>query len=113
MNNTEQNIQDDTNSSSPSGARGETRKGSTAKYLRDKQGVSQQAKDNLKEFTRIKKTMLDALAEEDLTIAQLTEKLGMPQDEVVYYLMSLVKYGFVKTGDVDDMDEYYTYKLIK
>jgi DNA-directed RNA polymerase specialized sigma subunit len=91
----------------------EIEKGKTAKYLRDKQGVSQQAKDNLKEFTRIKKSMLDALAEEDLTIAQLTEKLGMPKDEVVYYLMSLVKYGFVKTGDVDDMDEYYTYKLIK
>jgi len=27
--------------------------------------------------------------------------------------MSLVKYGFVKTGEVDDMDEYYTYKLNK
>lgn len=91
----------------------EIEKGKTAKYLRDKQGVSQQAKDNLKEFTRIKKTMLEALADEDLTIAQLTEKLAMPKDEVVYYLMSLVKYGFVKTGDVDDMDEYYTYKLIK
>ena len=37
----------------------------------------------------------------------------MPSDEVVYYLMSLVKYGFVKTGDIDDMDEYYTYKLNK
>jgi hypothetical protein len=37
----------------------------------------------------------------------------MPTHEVMYYLMSLVKYGLVKTGDIDDMDEYYSYKLNK
>ena len=57
--------------------------------------------------------MLEALANEDLTVKQMTDKLNMPSDEVVFYLMSLVKYGFVKTGDIDDMDEYYTYKLNK
>jgi DNA-binding MarR family transcriptional regulator len=87
--------------------------GKTAKYLREKQGVSEQAKENLKEFTRIKKRMLDALAEQDMTIAEMSEKLSMSRPDVVYYLMSLVKYGFVKTGDIDDMDEYYTYKLNK
>ncbi len=87
--------------------------GKTAKYLREKQGVSEQAKENLKEFTRIKKRMLDALAEQDMTIAEMAEKLSMGRPDVVYYLMSLVKYGFVKTGDIDDMDEYYTYKLNK
>jgi hypothetical protein len=91
----------------------EVEKGKTAKYLRDKIGVSEQAKDNLKEFTRIKKSITDALAEGDMTIDQLTTKLSMPKPDVVYYLMSLVKYGVVKTGDIDDMDEYYTYKLNK
>jgi hypothetical protein len=91
----------------------EVEKGKTAKYLRDKQGVSEKAKANLIEFTKIKKTILDALSESDLTIAQLTAKLGMPKDEVAYYLLTLVKYGFVLTGEVDDMDEYYTYKLNK
>lgn len=92
----------------------EVEPGKTAKYLREKLGgIPQQAKDNLKEFNAIKKQILDALSEEELTIKQLTEKLNMPSHEVVYYLMSLVKYGFVKTGDVDDMDEYYTYKLNK
>jgi hypothetical protein len=37
----------------------------------------------------------------------------MPANEVVYYLMSLVKYGFVQTGAVDDMDAYFSYKLKK
>ena len=88
-------------------------KGKTAKYLREKQGVSQVAKDNLKEFNTIKKAILDALKEGDLTILELTAKLNMPKHEVVYYLMSLIKYGFVQTGSVDDMDEYFTYKLKK
>jgi hypothetical protein len=91
----------------------EVEKGKTAKYLRDKIGVSEQAKENLKEFARIKKSITDALAEGDMTIDQLTTKLSMPKPDVVYYLMSLVKYGVVKTGDIDDMDEYYTYKLNK
>ena len=52
-------------------------------------------------------------ADEDLTVKQLAEKNGMPTHETMYYLMSLVKFGFVKTGDIDDMDEYYTYKLNK
>jgi predicted transcriptional regulator len=91
----------------------EIEKGKTAKYLREKQGVSQMAKDNLKEFNTIKKAILDALKEGDLTINELTLKLNMPKADVVYYLMSLIKYGFVQTGGVDDMDEYFTYKLKK
>lgn len=88
-------------------------KGKTFKYLRDKREVPQEVKDQLKEFNRIKKSILDALQESDLTIDQLTQKLNMPKPDVVYYLMSLIKYGFVQTGEVDDMDEYFTYKLKK
>lgn len=116
MNN--KNIQDETNSvpvqgigvtNSPLGAGG-----STAKYLREKLGgIPEQAKENLKEFNGIKRQMLDALKEQDLTVKQMSEKINMPTDQVVYYLMSLVKYGFVKTGEIDDMDEYFTYKLNK
>lgn len=91
----------------------EFEKGKTVKYLKDKRHVSQAAKDNLKEFIRVKKAILDALKESDLTIKELTEKLQMPKHEVVYYLLSLVKYGFVQTGDIDDMDEYFLYKLKK
>lgn len=88
-------------------------KGKTYKYLREKREVSQAVKDNLKQFIKIKKAILDALQEGDLTIEELTKKLNMPKHEVVYYLMSLVKYGFVQTGAVDDMDAYFSYKLKK
>jgi len=88
-------------------------KGKTFKYLREKRGVSEEAKENLKNFTRIKKSILDALRENDMTIDQLTLKLDMPKHEVVFYLMTLIKYGFVQTGAIDDMDEYFSYKLKK
>lgn len=107
----ENDIQDKANSNPPSGVGGTIEKGKTAKYLREKLGgIPEKAKENLKVYNGIKKQILDALKDQDLTVIQLTEKLNMPSDEVVYYLMSLVKYGFVKTGDIDDMDEYYTYK---
>ncbi|MDD2798522.1 MAG: hypothetical protein PHV20_08020 [Bacteroidales bacterium] len=89
----------------------EVEKGKTAKYLRDKQGVSEQVKENLKAFTQIKKRILDALKESDMTILQLSQKLEMPTHEVMYNLLSMVKFGWVETGEIDDMDEYYTYKL--
>jgi predicted transcriptional regulator len=88
-------------------------KGKTYKYLREKRDVSKTALDNQKQFSKIKKSILEALLESDLTIDQLTQKLNLPKHEVVYYLMSLVKYGFVQTGAVDDMDEYFSYKIKK
>lgn len=88
-------------------------KGKTFKYLREKREVSQAAKDNLKQFNKIKKNILDSLKEEDLTIDQLTQILEISKDQIVFYLMSLVKYGYVQTGAIDDMDEYFSYKLKK
>lgn len=86
-------------------------KGKTFKYLREKREVSESAKEKLKNFTRVKKSILDALRENDMTIDQLTQRLNIPKHEVVFYLMTLIKYGFVQTGEVDDMDEYFSYKL--
>ncbi|MDD4778486.1 MULTISPECIES: ArsR family transcriptional regulator [unclassified Proteiniphilum] len=91
----------------------ETEIGKTAKYLRDKQGIPEKAKEQLKEYNRIKKVITDALKEEDLTITQLSEKLRIPKSEITFYLMTLVKYGIIATGEIDYMDEYYTYKLVK
>lgn len=89
----------------------EVEKGKTFKYLREKKEVSQDVKDNLKHFNQIKKTILDLLKENDLTVDQLTQKMNMPKNEVVFYLMSLVRFGFVQTGAIDEMDEYFVYKL--
>lgn len=91
----------------------ETSKGQTFRQLREKRPVSPEVKEQLKNFNKTKKAILNALGEGEQTIAQLSEKLSMPTHEVVYYLMSLLKYGFVQKGELDDMDEYFTYKLTK
>ncbi len=88
-------------------------KGRTVKIMREKRKVSEAVKENLKDFNKIKRAILSELQKEDLTIAQLSERIDMPKDELVYYLMSLVKFGFVQTDTIDDMDEYYNYKIRK
>ncbi|MDD3196492.1 MAG: ArsR family transcriptional regulator [Paludibacter sp.] len=92
----------------------EVEKGKTAKYLREKLGgIPEQAKEQLKEFNQQKRKIMDALKEEELTVKQLADKLQMPTHDVMFYLSSLVKYGQVAVGEIDDMDEYFTYKLNK
>ncbi len=89
----------------------EVEKGKTAKYLREKREVSPVVKENLKTYTRIKKSILNTMKEGEMTVPQLAEKLDMPAHVVMFYLMSLLKYGFVETAAVDDNDEYFYYKI--
>jgi predicted transcriptional regulator len=86
-------------------------KGKTIKYLREKRKVSDEVKEKLKSFNQKKKALLAMLKEGEMTIPQLAEKLGMPAHEVMYYLMSLLKFGLVETGEIDDNDEYFYYKI--
>lgn len=88
-----------------------TEKGQTFKIMREKRKVSQAVTDNLKDFNKRKRLILDELKKENLTIPQLSKRIDMPLDETVYYLASLVKFGFVATGPVDDKDEYFYYKI--
>ncbi len=88
-----------------------TESGKTAKTLREKHPVPNEVKEKLKYFTRTKKAIVNALKEGDKTVPQLAEQLNMPGDEVMFQLMSLLKYGIVKVGEMDDMDEFYYYKL--
>jgi len=85
----------------------------TVKILREKRKVSDRVKENLKQFNKEKKAILDALGKGDMTIAQISKETGMAKDKTMFILMSLVKFGFASAGTVDEMDEYFTYKLKK
>ena len=89
----------------------EIEKGKTAKYLKEKRPVPKEITEQLKYFTKTKKSILNALKEGDKTVPHLAEELNMSKDEVLFQLMSLLKYGFVETGEMDDMDEYFYYKI--
>lgn len=86
-------------------------KGKTAKYLRDKTTLPKEVTENLKHFTKTRKAIIEVLKEGEKTVPQLADQINMPADEVMYQVMSLWKYGLVEAGDMDDMDEYYYYKL--
>ena len=89
----------------------EVEKGKTAKYLKERRPVPKEVTEQLKYFTKTKKALLNALKEEQKTIPQLSEELNIPKEEVVFQLMSLLKYGWVEVGEMDDMDEYFYYKI--
>ncbi len=90
-----------------------TEKGQSVKIMREKRKVSEAVKENLKDFNKKKRLILDELKKEELTIPMVSTRTGIPLDEVVYYLLSLVKFGFIQTSRIDDMDEYFYYKIKK
>ena len=73
-------------------------KGQTFRYRKESFDVNPVAKEQLKNYNRIKKAILSALKDKEMTITMLAEELSMPRNEVVYYVMSLLKYGLVKVG---------------
>ncbi len=83
----------------------------TVLKMKEKRQVSQAVKDELKLFTKTKKAILKALKDNKKNVPELSEELNMPTDRVLYFLMSLQKYGFVQVDGIDDMDEYFYYKL--
>ena len=54
-----------------------------------------------------------SLKEEGKTIPQIAEATELSSPETTYYLMTLLKFGDVEVEGIDDMDEYYIYKLKK
>lgn len=90
-----------------------TEKGQTVKIMREKMKVSDAVKENLKDFNKKKRLILDALKDENLTIAQVSKKTGIELSETVFLVGSLVKFGFLQTAGIDDKDEYFYYKIKK
>ena len=91
----------------------EEKKSNTYKLKRESHQVSQQAKDNLKIYSAMKKKIMEAFGDEELTIPQLAEKTGLSRNETLYYAMSLLKFGILENVRLDDMDEFYLYKIRK
>ena len=85
----------------------------TIDVIKEKRVVSEKLKEHRKECARLKKLILNALKEGEKTIPQIAEEINEPLDMVTYSLMTSRKYGAIETGEIDDMDEYYTYKIAK
>ena len=88
----------------------EIEKGKTIKYIKEQHTVPKVVKNQLKNYNRIKKMILSSIKSEAKTIPRLAEELDLPASEVMFQLMSFLKYGMVEVGDIDDDDEYFYYK---
>ena len=85
----------------------------TVDLVKKERKVSAAARDNLKQFNRMKRSIRQVLEEGPKTIPELADKLGIDTAEATYYIMSLRKYGLVTEGEQDEMDEYFYYQLKK
>lgn len=85
----------------------------TVDYLKQKRVVSGEVKAKVKAYNKIKRAILKSLEEKPKTIPEVAKEVDLPIDEVTFYLMSLRKFGAIEVDDIDDMDEYFTYKLKK
>ena len=83
----------------------------TIDIMKEKRKVSDTVKDSIKAFNKLKKQLIKALESGEKTIPELSQELEIDSDVITYNLMTLLKYGFIEVGELDDDDEYYYYKL--
>ena len=83
----------------------------TIDVMKAKRKVSQRVKDNMKAFNKLKKQILKTLETGEKTIPEIAKEMEDDIDAITYNLMTLLKYGFIEAGELDDDDEYYYYKL--
>ena len=85
----------------------------TINIIKETRKVSAQVSENRKKYVQIRKAILEALKDEGKTIPQIAEAIKRPLPEITYYLMSLLKFGDIAVEGIDELDEYFIYKLKK
>jgi len=83
----------------------------TIDVMKEKRKVSAEVRNNLKAFNKLKKKILKSLEAGEKTIPEIAKEMEDDIDAITYNLMTLLKYGFIEAGELDDDDEYYYYKL--
>lgn len=89
----------------------ESKKHSTQPMKKENGLQSKDVKARVKEFAGIRRAIKKALESDEKTIPQIAEETGMPPAAVTYYLMTMLKYGDVSAGEMDEDDAYYFYRL--
>ena len=85
----------------------------TVDIIKKERKVPEYAKEELKQYNRMKRAIRQALEDGPLTIPELADKLDIDRADATFYLMSLRKHGLISAGDPDEMDEYFLYQLKK
>jgi predicted transcriptional regulator len=85
----------------------------TIDLIKQKRSVPDALRKRRKEFDEIKKAIKKALKEGPKTIPEISKITGIDPQAITFNLMTLRKFNVLEPGDIDDMDEYYYYRLIK
>jgi len=83
----------------------------TIDIIKQKRTVPEELNLARKKFNAFKKAIKEALKDEPKSIPQIAAEIKQPIDETTYYLMAMLKFNEVEVDSLDDMDEYYFYKL--
>ena len=78
---------------------------------KEEKEVSEESESKMKELPEIWTNILKTIEKEQKNIPQIAKELNLPQPVITYNLMTLVKYGYIKPGEMDDKDEYYFYEF--
>ena len=85
----------------------------TINIIKEIRKVPGHVTEGRKKYVKIRKAIFESLKTEGKTIPQIASDTNLPLAETTYYLMTLQKFGEVTVEGIDDMDEYYIYKLKK
>jgi predicted transcriptional regulator len=87
--------------------------GKTIDVIKEKRTVSHDVKENIKVFNKLKKEILKSLESGQKTIPEIAKDVDSDIDVITYHVMTLIKYGSIIAGNLDDNDEFYYYELKK
>jgi len=83
----------------------------TIDIIKEKREVSEAVKNGVKVYNKLKKQILKSLEGGEKTIPEIAKEMEDDISSITYHLMTLLKFGFIEAGEIDDNDEYYYYKL--
>lgn len=85
----------------------------TIDIIKQTRTVPDKVKQNMKAFNQKKKLIVKTLEGGQKTIPEIAKEIDLEIDVITYHLMTLVKYGTIIVGEIDEDDEFYYYELKK
>jgi len=73
----------------------------------------EEVKAGMKEYPEVWNQIATLLEGQNLTIPQISERLGQEKNVITYHLMTMNKYSVVEPAGLDDDEAYFFYKLKK
>ena len=88
-----------------------TDKKKTIDVIKERRIVPEALMKKRKDYNDVRKSIKRVLSDGPKTIPQIADETGIASSVITYTLMTCRRYGEIETGELDDMDEYFSYYL--